>query len=157
MFGALIRARVCIHTYSTFMTVAGGEERRTGVSPGEAAHHCSAQGRRASLANIIPNIPEISKRSPNYNRHSSYTENKIRKLSYRRFDSLSACLWWTAASDNIVVNTEAPPGKPPSVKSPQTYATILPVIPFKIISGTADCKSKKLFSLQDSGAVRLSY
>ena len=52
-FGAWIRAQVCIHTYSTFVTVANGAERRTGVSPGEAAHHCSALGRRISLANII--------------------------------------------------------------------------------------------------------
>lgn len=78
MFGASVRAQVRIHTYSTFMTVASGEERRTGVSPGEAAHHCSAQGRRIPLANIIGNISKMPKRSPNWNRHSSCTgeENK---------------------------------------------------------------------------------
>lgn len=100
MFGALVRAQVCVHTYSTFMTVASGDERRTGVSPGEAAHHCSAQGRRISLANIIGKCTKEVLSGTDTHRALG---KKTRKLSYRRSDSLSACLGWTAASDRLQI------------------------------------------------------
>lgn len=38
--------------YSKFMAVVWIVERLTGVPPDEAAHHCSAHGRRISLLNI---------------------------------------------------------------------------------------------------------
>lgn len=50
---------VWIRTYSTLKTAASGEDRRTGVSPGEAAHHCS---RQMPLANIIENSFKRHKR-----------------------------------------------------------------------------------------------
>lgn len=38
--------------YSKYMAVVWILERLTGVPPDEAAHHCSAHGRRKSLLNI---------------------------------------------------------------------------------------------------------
>lgn len=90
MLGALIRAQVCIHTYSTFMTVASGEERRTGVSPGEAAHHCSAHGRRISLANIIGKYTKEVLTGSDTHRLSVRAKTKTRELWKRRRDSMSA-------------------------------------------------------------------
>ena len=119
-------------------------KRRTGVSPGEAAHHCSAQGRRASVANIIGNLSEMppeevltgAVRHDETWRDQQGTEPS-REPNRRRSVRLSVCLEPTAASQrscshNIVVNTEAPPGKTPRAKSAQELTATRPVWPSKI-------------------------
>lgn len=126
-----------IRTYSASMSVSGGEERRTGVSPGDAAHHCSAQGRRGSLANIIGNVSKKDQEKSELVERAAimWRERRGRRGKEAPL-SVSMCVYvcvmdssvgW--ASDNIVVNTEAPPGKTPSVNTPEDCAHKRPLAP----------------------------
>ena len=110
---------------------ASGEKRRTGVSPGEAAHHCSTQGRRISLANIVGNMsPKCTKEVRTGSDSHRVAEKEYKScLTDGLTPCLSVCLWWTAASrrlqTNVVVNTEAPPGEATQPSAPRGTRSVI--------------------------------